>query len=282
MGLSLSHIVTQPSGTVPDDSVHVWAGGALLQVEHHTGRAHTGGGRRGKITGFSKASRLRLLETVCKVRKDANCLFLTLTIPDDCPNDGRSLNTYFRRFRMRVARRFPSVAAVWRLDVVERKSGLHVGEPYGHYHLLVWGLVAVPGLREWISCAWYEAVGSKNMAHLRAGTRLEVPRDYGAVRAYAAKLYALKGGNEAAGMIDAPGRFWGVLGRENIPWAVELVRVLGPGEGVRLLRIMRRWAKASFRKRGRRVPRSVVRWRTYFIGDGDFWAERLGVVGWLI
>lgn len=293
-------------------SVSVWDGGSLVRVHTPIGRhggarrgevaaddvgadteedaeqpgPRSGAGRRGKVKGFSRASRLRLLELVSKLEQEAatHSLFVTLTLSDDCDTSGRALKAYLRRFKARVSRRFPRAALIWRLEVVERKSGKHVGLPFGHFHVLLFGVPDAPGLRDWLSHTWYECVGSGDRKHLLAGTNVQAARDWGSVRRYAAKqLYAAKPGDNALAVaIPDIGRFWGVLSAELLPMAREVVRWLTPREAFRLLRILRRYVRSVWRKRKRPPPPSVYRWRSFFVEDGSQWAERLGVVGYLV
>lgn len=292
-------------------SVTVWDGGSLVRVRTPLGRHGggwrrgpvdvedgagedgaerrgpcSGGGKRGKVKGLSRASRLRLLELVNKLAQEAaiHSLFLTLTLSDDCDTSGPALKQYLRRFKARVSRRFPRAAFIWRLEVVARKSGKHVGLPFGHFHILLFGVPEAPGLRDWLSHTWFECVGSGDRKHLLAGTNLQAARSWGAVKKYASKeLYAAKpGDNELAEQLPDVGRFWGVLSAELLPMAVEVVRWLTPRETFKLLRIMRRYVRSVWRKRKRPPPASLFRWRSFFVDDGSQWAERLGVVGYLV
>lgn len=71
--------------------------------------------------------------------------FVTLTLPDDCFEDNVSkaadtakllLSTLFKR----IHRACPSASGFWRIEWKARKSGLHMGKLFPHFHLLLWGL----------------------------------------------------------------------------------------------------------------------------------------------
>lgn len=227
-----------------------WQGGGLLQARREGDSGSPGpGGHRGRAE-FSRASRRRLLYTLGKVRRLVLPHFVTLTYPgvwvDDPAKWKRDMDCFFRR----LFRRWPGAAAVWRLEFQER------GAP--HFHVLLWGWEGenVWALRVWVARAWYEVVGSGDERHLRAGTQVDEVRSYRGVLAYASK-YMSKADRSRSGV----GRWWGVANREMMPWATAVVVALTDREAVKLLRLMRRFA----RLRGRAYRSLTV------LGDGDFW-----------
>lgn len=312
LSLSNSHICTQrpddrhietswrSDGAAGSHEVTFYAGGSLIEVQdvrpdaagakrasglrgvlRETSRRRQVGdrddgaaaARRGKVLRFSAKSRRRLHLLLGKVDAGAGVLFVTLTVSDAVAHDGRSMKEYLRRFKARVARRFPAASMLWRLECVPRKSGAFVGVAVGHYHALLWGVPDQPGLRDWIADAWSGAVGDASR------TRVEVPRSSKKVQGYMSKLYLAKPGDDQ--MIPDVGRSWGVLQDDRIPWAAAVVRRLTYREAVQLLRVLRRWIVAGRRSRGRRgkVP-YLHRWKAFFVPDPVFWADRLGgIVG---
>jgi hypothetical protein len=289
-GLSNAHNCT-PDAARPEQGraavCTVWRGGSLVEFESvkdddekSTGKAaelmgkRMGGGTRGKVKGFSVASRRRLLKLFARLRSNALPLFVTLTLPDGVAHDGQTLKgKYFRRFKARLSRKFPGAAFIWRMEVAKRKSGEQIGEPVPHVHLVLWGVLLAPGLREWLSLAWYESVGSHDPKHLAAGTQVSAAKGARQVKAYASKLYAAKDTDD--GTIDEQGRSWGILQERLLPWADAVMRLLSPGEAARALRTLRRYFKAAVRGRGRRrgKVRSVLRW--CFVDNSDRWAALL-------
>ena len=106
--------------------------------------------KRGKITGFSRGSRSRLLKTVGRLKQDKLPVFVTLTYPDDFPVTPerwrRDLATLWRR----ICRQWPEAAAIWKKEFKRRKRGVNAGKVAPHYHKLLW-------LPEWVAiglAAW--------------------------------------------------------------------------------------------------------------------------------
>lgn len=294
-GLSVPHKCTFPLGGGLSDGegpalhdeleplagvVTVWQGGSIVEVTpvpelvsgRHTG-GRVGGGVRGRVGGFSADSRRRMLKMLSRLRADAMPLFLTLTLPDTAVHDGRAMKKYLRRFKERVRRRFPGSAFVWRLECVPRKSGDKAGQVVGHYHLLWYGVAPAPGLRDWVSIAWFKSVATGDLEHLRAGTRVEVARSGRQVRAYASKLYSAKASATEA-VIDDVGRFWGQFQGELLPWADAVMHPLTVREYYRFLRVIRGYVSAGLRHRGKR-RRRVVGWRWCLIGESGEWVRLL-------
>lgn len=234
--------------------------------------AKRGGGKRGVIQTFSRQSRRRLLERIHRLKKDARCLFVTLTLPDGVATSGKALKRWLKAWWKRLTRRFAAAGAMWRIESKARKSGAQVGAAVGHIHLLLFGVPLQPGLKEYISRSWYEVVGSADERHLRAGTRVEAPKNWERVSAYASKLYAAKEG-DADPMIPDVGRFWGFLAEDAVPFAEAVVVVFSWREGFRLLRALRAWVRADRRKRGLSPPARLTQWRAFFVGDATSWLD---------
>lgn len=303
-GLSHSHICTdvaagEVAGAIVAPSVSwqlpaavltVWRGGSLVEVESvrerrapgitsltrfaddGSGGARERGGKRGCIATFSAASRRRMLKALARLRSDALPLFVTLTLPDGIAHDGRSMKAYLRRFKARLGRAFPGASFVWRLEVKARKSGAQVGEPVPHLHLLLYGVRISDGFKAWLSRSWYEAVGSEDPRHLAAGTQVQAARSGRQVRAYASKLYAAKAGADER--LDGVGRYWGVFNESGLPKASPVQVPVTAREFYRFLRVLRGYARASLRRRGRR-GRRVRGWRFCFVDDSERWARLL-------
>ena len=188
-----------------------------LGLKHHEQRR--GGGKRGRIVGFSAASARRLL--FCARNFPGLSVMLTLTYPGDFPLDGRTVKNHWRRMRQWFSRR-GNASGLWFLEFQAR------GAP--HFHVFMPSEVP----KNDVAAAWYEIVGSGDIRHLWAGTRTEALRNPQAAGAYAAK-YASKTVQKDVpeGFLDV-GRFWGTWGHARIceetvlPWreAVPLVRAV--------------------------------------------------------
>jgi hypothetical protein len=71
--------------------------------------------------------------------------FVTATLPDEVFDDNvatfaKSAKVWLDNFTKRLQRVCPTAAGFWRIEWQSRKSGLHEGKLFPHFHLLVWGL----------------------------------------------------------------------------------------------------------------------------------------------
>ena len=181
-----------------------------------------GGGPRGHITGFSKASRRRLQKLLATVDASALAvpLFVTLTYPAEFPADPAVCAGHLRAFRARMHRKYGKFAAVWRKEYQRR------GAP--HYHLLLMLNVPPTQLRSEISRAWYEVVASGDERHLRAGTQVVQAKSWRGARGYAAKymgkLETLQPSTATPPFqgLKHTGRLWGVWYRALLPISAEV------------------------------------------------------------
>lgn len=173
------------------------------------------GGKRGSISGFTAGSRRRLLALLHQLNRDRVPqlpLFITLTYPPEVNPTGKASKRDLDRFCRRLLRRHPNAAIIWKLEYQKRGAV--------HYHLLVFGVGFIA--RNEVANAWYEVVGSQLEKHRTAGTRVERVASWNGVVSYAAKYLGKVGGQVED---EAPGRFWGVYGRENLPIEL-LVRLI--------------------------------------------------------
>ena len=214
--------------------------------------------KRGKVAGFSAKSRNRLMRTLAEVRRDCLPVFVTLTFPAHYPTIERAkrdLDTFIKR----LARQFPAVAGVWKLEPQKR------GAP--HFHLLIWG-VSYSELLAFVPVAWCEVVGSDDPNHLAwhkgelgnspCVQQIESQRG---VFWYASKYMS----KEVGTMFSDWGRWWGVFHRDNLPLG-EVVNVeVTEEKAIEFIRYMRRFAHIRSRD-----------YRTLtIICDADFWINRL-------
>ena len=102
--------------------------------------------RRGVCKGFSFGSRRRMLDRLNQISVTAdNPDFVTLTLPDDSfddsvPRFARTAKDMLDVLLKRLSRVCPLACGFWRIEWKGRKSGLHEGKLFPHFHLLVWGL----------------------------------------------------------------------------------------------------------------------------------------------
>jgi len=251
----------------PKSYVEYVRGASRLTVSRGADNTAVGGGRRGAISGFSRASRLRLMRLIAGVRRDANLpCFVTLTYPDRFPSCARAKRD-LKIFLQRLRRRFEGAGAIWKLEPQAR------GAP--HYHLLVWGVDEID-LVCWTVRAWHEIAGDGDPNHLAfhsgqlSGSRLcvEGVRSWRGVWAYASK-YLGKTFVVAEWGDKWTGRFWGVCNRSGIPFGETIRLDVAYAHAVVWMRYQRRFAHL----RGRRMPTVTT------FCDADQWVGRMAIAG---
>ncbi len=245
-GLSKRHIG-------PQHTITCHTGASLVEIKE-SGQLIGGLGTktaRGQITCFSDKSRQRLRMELAKVdqRKAGRPIFGTLTYPNEFPWEyevfKRDLHTFGKRFR----RQFLTAGFHWKLEFQQR------GAP--HFHPIFWNIPAdhIDSFRIWLAQTWFEVVGSGDGKHLLAGTSAELMRSRLGIMAYCAG-YTSKSDQTLPG--QQVGRYWGVVGRENIPYGVPECVDLTPREIVFIRRIARRRMQAS--NRVRRINHAKKLW----------------------
>lgn len=251
-GLSNPHICTSHQG-----GVTYYLGGSLITCNKPRPKMdQEGGGRRGTVKTFTAGARRRMQYMIGRITRSELPLMITLTYPSEWSEDSRKWKNDLRKFFQRLERKITSVGCIWKLEPQKR------GAP--HFHLLVWGLGRVPmaELWVWVALNWFQVVGSGDQRHLVAGTRVERIKNWKGVMSYAAKYLGKL--FDGAGW-DQPGRFWGVKGSKNIPWAA-MVRVSANNpEAARFLRLMRRYMKC---RRGNLPSLSML------CNNPEYWFDR--------
>lgn len=244
-----------------------------------------GGGSRGRVAGFSRQSRKRMIERLAQIRdpETRNGLFITLTFPDEVLTglDGEGVVNWefwhrcFDVFMRRFERKFPGAGAVWRLEMKRRLSGIWMGFLAPHFHSIIYLDEKFDGerlawLRRWVAGNWFEVVGSGLEKHLKAGSGVEVL--YG--RAHASRYlskYIAKVDFETLEV----GRRWGSRG--NLDARPLLVRRLSRQVGTELKRGVRLLLKSRGVDYAKRLAgsSSVVGWSAYGVGGCSRLAPRL-------
>lgn len=188
--------------------VHAWENDYVAQR----------GGRRGKIVGFSRASRKRMLMFVSKINwgKVNDGVFITLTWPDKyIPKSSYEMNYLRHRFlRYMENHLVKKVGAIWRIEWVIRKSGSLEGTVQPHIHLIVFGTTFVHGacVREW----WRKCIDASGplCTDVRSLTSKRMHQVY--IAKYAAKMPDDPSLDYVA-YLNIRGRHWGYHRRELIP-----------------------------------------------------------------
>lgn len=158
------------------------------------------GAPRGEIKRFSAASarRFRLL---IRNTDDMWSGFVTLTYPGDSFNwtprtlDGPTCKRHVHAFCSWLRRK--KIPYVWILEFQER------GAP--HFHFLVAGYVDKAELAR----RWFDIVGSGDMRHLHAGTRVEAVKNPDQVGAYMGSYLTKLDQKTVPAEFVRVGRFWG-------------------------------------------------------------------------
>ena len=128
-------------------------------------------------------------------------------------------------------------------------------------------------LAEWWSRNWYEAMGSGEIKHYLAGTSCEQIQTVEGVRFYTAKYMAKV--QDADQSEHCKGRWWGMVARQNIPWAERVVIKCTDSQAVTLMRILRRYVLGKAKRKFRCHHQSM----NYLVSDPSQW-ERL--VDWVL
>lgn len=227
-------------------------GASLLKASTGCTCPAVGGGKRNPIKGFTRASRLRLMRTIARVRRDADLpCFVTLTYPGEFPTVERAkrdLDVFLKRLR----RHFPKAGGIWKLEPQQR------GAP--HYHMLVWG-VAENDLFTWVVVAWYDIAGNGDQNHLLfhsghlPGSKPCVTRvrSFRGVWSYASK-YLGKTFEIAEWGSLWTGRYWAVFQPVNIPFGALRQTELT----LRQVHDLQRYQRRFTGMRSRRWQRSIT------------------------
>lgn len=203
---------------------------------------------RKEIEGFSPKSRKRMIEFLAKVEEIPD-LFVTLTYADDVVVHAiNNMHRHFEMFRKRLERAYAGIRAIWRIELVPRKSGRYFGTLQPHFHLLIW-------LPKWLQPhhietilrndgqqwreGWHEIIRSENADHLRKyGCQVQKCRSRKHAYSYASK-YMAKTENEN----EAVGRRWGRIGKFDIEPLLEAQ--LTTREYIHLKRMLNAYLKAE-------------------------------------
>ena len=185
------------------------------------------GGRRGKVVGFSRGSRKRMLDhgaaTAWPERGRCTGIFQSLTVGSSWP-DAEGVRRWVERYLQAVCRKYPDHGHEWRLDLQER------GAP--HLHILTCGLKWFDV--KWGRSTWEHIIGWSERKHVQFHVR-EVENGRHAMSYLSRYLAKRDGGAEGRCEAGAPapeglklvpvtyptteGRCWGLRNRAKWPMA---------------------------------------------------------------
>lgn len=164
-----------------------------------------GGGVRGEITEFTRASQTRLKKKLATWDFNGRVIILTLTYPRRFPTTATA-KRHFERFQGRLRRNFPELAGMWKLEYQTR------GAP--HYHLVLeTGNCAIDIIkfRGWLDANWQAARGSNIPARTQAQWAKNDERARFYLTKETGKVIQTRGSQKARveNEIEHSGRFWG-------------------------------------------------------------------------
>jgi len=250
----------------------------MLKVHHPqipgmTPLKHTGG-IRSTIKGLSRASRKRMIEFMASVRTGgASMLFVTLTYPDVFPLDSAIWHRHFEAFRDRFENHYANHRALWRIELMDRKSGENTGVIAPHWHLIVFLPlrfepheleIEAALLQTELRQAWYEIVNSGDEQHRWHGVDVAPVKSRKHAYHYVSKYVA----KETGDMLEI-GRRWGRIGQFDNSESIKVL--LSYDEILILRRLIRRWMKGRGGKYWKRYRRQtpVKGFAIFGIGDED-------------
>jgi len=231
------------------------------------GRSNTPvGGKRGKVKGFSSASRRRLMYKIARVKRDAELpLFVTATYPASFP-DAKSSKRHLHILQERMKRAFPEAGWMWKLEPQER------GAP--HYHFLIWG-ADLHKMRKFFPVNWYQIAGGEDKYHLLWHTGLlgngnvhcvQQVRSFKGVWFYASKYlgktFEVKGW-------EFVGQYWGAVQAKNIPFGEDKILEVTRAKAIEIMRYQKRFAYSKKKLRFRSNMSMTI------FCDASQWANRL-------
>lgn len=234
------------------------------------------GSNRGKVLGFSLASRRRLREWLLR-----KCIYkcslygVTLTIPEcECKYDVCDrFRRCWHRFRMSLVRRFPSSGFVWRVELqVNRMPHLHIIS----YHDSPVSSSDYLGL--WFSAIKDDFTVPSLSSFARHGVRVDLLD--GSINAY--RYICDHGSKSKQAQLGWLGRQWGIVGKsrfsDRLSTPLEIPESLVPRFNRFLSRV------CSFRVRagcvfGNKIVHSRRKFRVCYVSDNAVrrWLNYYGV-----
>ena len=186
--------------------------------------------QRGKVKGFSRQSRSRLMQRAAAINvRDMKHLpvLLTLTYPNDYPDDPAVYKRHLDAFHTALVREYGKVGTIWKLEFQRRGAA--------HFHLMPYfkgDTGHTFAFRQWCKRTWYRIVGSGDEKHVDQGAQVTIIQSVRGVQSYMSKYVA----KPVEDVEQNVGRWWGVWHAEALP--VELVRVaLTEAEFYRMRRV---------------------------------------------
>lgn len=245
----------------------------------------SGGGKRGNVAGFSRASRKRMIDLMCSQREGAPKTFVSLTYADealfDVTEHGEVIRLTHDRdwkrdievLRKRFERQFPNIKAIWRIELQDRKSGKFRGLIAPHFHMLIWNMTPTctvsdsdTDFQTWLNQQWWEIVDTGLSKHYEHGTHISLIETERHAMFYVSK-YVAKAEDEFEDNYEI-GRRWGRIGQFDTGECLHML--LNQREFVQFRRLIRSWLKSHGRDYAKRLRGSSLEkgFTVYGLGDG--------------
>jgi hypothetical protein len=226
-----------------------WCGDGGIRVHRFQTGPAPDVGKRGRIHGFSQASRGRLTDKLMAIpwrdlvgsdrhASRSDSVLLTLTYPECWPGDWDTWKSQLDAFRRSLSRvRDHGFAAVWRMEYQKR------GAPHFHILLMFDDEVSIAAFGAWARRTWARIVGAADLEHLRHGADvrpLYAPAgDERRLMHYLIKYLGKPDDGERFG-----GRIWGAW--YEIPQVIRAAVSFNTRQSfVEFQRRLRRWGKHS-------------------------------------
>jgi hypothetical protein len=227
-------------------SMEAYPEGSLIKIQPTRAKVPgKAGGKRGAITEFTAASQRRMRYSMAKVDRKEVRLFVSLTYPNDFPEDPERVARDLDCLRKRMKRK--GFAGHWKRELKKRKSGSNEGKIAPHFHGIIYG-TNYAELLCFLVKAWHEIAGGNDENHIIHGIDIKVVSDEEGIRRYTSKVnkYMAKNENDTGEALSV-GRFWGVMNRDLVPWAEKKKHSLANDAAYDLLRAARRYAHIKTR-----------------------------------
>lgn len=189
---------------------------------------------RGAVRGFSRSSRMRLLEKF-NALDSARCTphpkFITLTYPREIVPTWEVAKAHLNTFLWYLEKSFGRHGLMWRMELQ--------GDGTIHFHILFW---YQPFLSwRWVAQGWDGLIGNYVLPERSASTNIQGVKGWRQVAYYVSK-YVAKATSEAEGD-TAHGRHWGTRNWKLMPVRLRVV-ALTLNEGYRVRRLIGQWRRA--------------------------------------
>lgn len=173
--------------------------------------------RRGKVIDFSQGSRRRCLNFAQTIDTTKPARFLTLTyqgVQTDAIQAKKHLRALLKRIMRHCSKTGEEKIAFWWRQELQERGAIH-------FHVIMWGtgFIHWSVLRDW----WAEIAGLDTSRPINI--KIEYLDTHKKLFNYVSKYVAKRGSSnlDSVTYLAAPGRCWGIEGREHVPLCEEFV-----------------------------------------------------------